>query len=38
MSPFPRLRAVETLATSLPLFLLLFASAYLVIATEVAGN
>jgi voltage-gated potassium channel len=36
-SPFPGLRAVEALATSLPLFLLLFASTYLVIATESPG-
>ena len=35
---FPGLRAVEALATSLPLFLLLFASTYLVIATESAGS
>ena len=38
ISPFPGLRAVEALATSLPLFLLLFASTYLVIATEAAGS
>ena len=37
-SPFPGLRAVEALATSLPLFLLLFACTYLVIATESAGS
>ena len=37
-SPFPGLRAVEALATSLPLFLLLFAGTYLVIATESAGS
>jgi Ion channel len=37
-SPFPGLRAVEALATSLPLFLLLFASTYLVIAAESAGS
>src|SRR5215470_15645634 len=37
-SPFPGLRAVEALATSLPLFLLLFASTYLVIATDAAGS
>jgi len=37
-SPFPGLRAVEALATSLPLFLVLFASTYLVIATESAGS
>jgi hypothetical protein len=33
-SLFPGLRAVEALTTSLPLFLLLFASTYLVTATE----
>jgi hypothetical protein len=32
-SPYPRLRAVEALATSVPLFLLLFAAAYVVTAT-----
>jgi hypothetical protein len=37
-SPFPGLRAAEALATSLPLFLLLFASTYLVTATESAGS
>ena len=37
-SQFPGLRAVEALATSLPLFLLLFASTYLVTATEAAGS
>jgi voltage-gated potassium channel len=37
-SPFPGLRAVEALATSVPLFLLLFASAYVVMATISAGN
>jgi voltage-gated potassium channel len=37
-SPFPGLRAVEALATSIPLFLLLFASAYLVMATKSASN
>ncbi len=31
-SPFPGLRALEALATSLPLFLLLFASTYLVMS------
>jgi voltage-gated potassium channel len=35
---FPGLRAVEALATSLPLFLVLFASTYLVIATDSAGS
>ena len=38
VSLFPGLRAVEALATSIPLFLLLFASAYLVIAAESAGS
>jgi hypothetical protein len=38
VSPFPGLRAVEALATSLPLFLLLFASTYLVMATISAAN
>jgi hypothetical protein len=37
-SAFPGLRAAEALATSLPLFLLLFASTYLVTATESAGS
>ena len=37
-APFPGLRAVEALATSLPVFLLLFASTYLVTATESAGS
>jgi hypothetical protein len=37
-SPFPRLRAVEALATSLPLFLLLFAATYLYLATTSASN
>ena len=37
-SPFPRLRAVEALATSVPLFLLLFASAYVVMATIAASS
>lgn len=37
-SPYPRLRAIEALATSIPLFLLLFASAYLVVATQTAGS
>jgi Ion channel len=31
-SPFPGLRAIEALATSVPLFLVLFASVYVVIA------
>ena len=37
-SPYPRLRAVEALATSVPLFLLLFASAYVVMATITPGS
>ena len=37
-SPFPGLRAVEGLATSVPLFLLLFASTYVVMATMSASN
>ena len=37
-SPFPLLRGVEALATSIPLFLLLFASAYVVTATITAGS
>jgi voltage-gated potassium channel len=37
-SPFPGLRAVEALATSVPLFLLLFASSYVVMAAMSAGN
>ena len=36
--PHPGLRAVEALATSIPLFLLLFASTYVVLATISAGN
>jgi voltage-gated potassium channel len=32
-SPFPGLRAIEALATSVPLFLLLFAGSYVVLAT-----
>src|SRR5215475_1974319 len=35
-SPYPRLRAIEALATSVPLFLLLFASTYVVMATLAA--
>jgi len=38
VSPFPGLRAIEALATSLPLFLLLFASTYLVMATISASS
>ena len=37
-SPFPRLRAIETLAISVPLFVLLFASTYVVMATLSASN
>lgn len=37
-SPFPLLRGVEALATSIPLFLLLFASAYVVMANITPGS
>jgi divalent metal cation (Fe/Co/Zn/Cd) transporter len=37
-APFPALRATEALATSLPLFLVLFASTYLVMATALTLN
>ncbi len=37
-SPFPGVRAVEALATSLPLFLLLFASSYVVMAMLSTSN
>ena len=37
-SPFPALRAVEALATSVPLFLLLFADTYVVLAALSAAN
>jgi voltage-gated potassium channel len=37
-SPFPGLRALEALATSIPLFLLLFASAYVVMNTITPGS
>ncbi len=37
-APFPGLRAVEALATSVPLFLLLFAATYVVMATLSASN
>jgi voltage-gated potassium channel len=37
-SPFPGLRAVEALATSVPLFLLLFASTYVVMARLSASS
>ena len=36
--PYPGLRAVESLATSVPLFLLLFAAAYVVLAQLSAKN
>jgi voltage-gated potassium channel len=37
-SRFPRLRAVEALATSLPLFLLLFSGTYVVMSVVSASN
>jgi voltage-gated potassium channel len=37
-SPFPQLRAVEALAISVPLFLLLFAATYVVLATTSTSN
>src|SRR5690242_3131315 len=37
-SPFPGLRAVEALAISVPFFLLLFASSYVVLAAISASN
>jgi voltage-gated potassium channel len=37
-SRYPGLRGVEALATSIPLFLLLFASTYVVLAAISAGN
>ena len=37
-APFPGLRALEALATSVPLFLLLFAATYVVMATISAGS
>ena len=37
-SPFPGLRGVQALATSIPLFLLLFASTYIVMAAISASN
>ena len=37
-SPFPGLRAVGSLATSVPFFLLLFAATYVVLAEESASN
>jgi len=38
VSRFPGLRGVEALATSIPLFLLLFAATYVVLAAISAGN
>src|SRR5215831_13457755 len=37
-SPFPQLRAIEALAINIPLFLLLFAATYVVLATLSASN
>jgi hypothetical protein len=37
-SPYPGLRALEALATSVPLFVLLFASTYVVMAAISAGS
>jgi len=37
-SAYPLLRGVESLATSIPFFLLLFAATYVVLATISAGN
>jgi voltage-gated potassium channel len=37
-SPFPGLRAIESLAVSVPLFLLLFAATYVVLAALSASN
>lgn len=37
-SPYPRLKAVEGLAATLPLFLLLFASAYYMLDRSVPGS
>jgi voltage-gated potassium channel len=37
-APFPALRALQALATSVPLFLLLFASTYVVMAAISASN
>ena len=37
-SPFPALRALEALATSVPFFVLLFASTYVVMATISASS
>ncbi len=37
-SPYPAMRAIEALATSVPLFLLLFAATYFVMARVTAGS
>jgi hypothetical protein len=37
-SPYPRVRAVAALATTVPLFLVLFATAYFVMSRTVHGN
>jgi hypothetical protein len=37
-SPFPALRAIQALATNVPLFLLLFAGTYVVLAALSAAN
>jgi len=37
-SAFPAIRAIEALATTLPLFLLMFASAYVIMAAANAAN
>ncbi|WP_063831942.1 potassium channel family protein [Streptomyces bikiniensis] len=37
-SPYPRLRAVETLSTAVPLFLLLFSCTYFLYAREEGGR
>ncbi len=37
-SPYPRLKAVEALTTTLPLFLLLFAGAYFLLERAAAGS
>ena len=37
-SPYPGLRAIESLAVSVPLFLLLFAATYVVLSTLSARN
>ena len=37
-SPYPAIRAIETLALVIPLFVLLFAGAYYVLSTEGSGS